>query len=82
MKPRRFKLAFSSEERFLQQAVEMKRGAETMPPGGQREQLLELAHDADAARIDGWLTSRACSRRSEFVKIRNRSVRRGVVPNP
>jgi hypothetical protein len=35
----------------------MKRGAETLPPGGQREQLLELAHDADAARIDGWLTS-------------------------
>jgi hypothetical protein len=57
MNPRRFKLAFSSEERFLQQAVEMKRSAETMPPGGQREQLLKLAHDADAARIDGWLTS-------------------------
>ena len=28
-----------------------------MPPGGQREQLLKLTHDADAARIDGWLTS-------------------------
>lgn len=57
MKPRRFKLALSSEERFLQQAVEIKRAAETLPSGGKREQLLKLTHDADAARIDGWLTS-------------------------
>ena len=57
MKPHRFKLALSSEERFLQQAVKIKRTAETLPSGGQREQLLKLTHDADAARIDGWLTS-------------------------
>ena len=57
MKPQRFKLALSSEERFLQQAVEIKRAAETLPSGGQREQLLKLAHDADDVRIDGWLTS-------------------------
>ena len=81
MKPHRFKPALSSEERFLQQAVEIKRAAETLPSGGQREQLLKLAHDADAARIDG-SPRRACSRRSEFVKLWNRSVRGGVVPNP
>jgi hypothetical protein len=56
MKPRRFKLALSSEERSFQQAVEIERAAETLPSSGQRE-LLMLAHDADAVRIDGWLTS-------------------------
>ena len=57
MKPRRFKLALSSEERSFQQAVEIERAAETLPSSGQREQLLKRAHDEDAGRIDGWLTS-------------------------
>jgi hypothetical protein len=57
MKPRRFIPALSLKERLFQPAEQINRDAETLPPGYQREQFLKLAHDGDAARIDGWLTS-------------------------
>lgn len=58
MKRRRFKQTLSLDERLLQQAEKMKREAETLPPGSEREGLLKQAQHADtAARINGWLTS-------------------------
>jgi hypothetical protein len=58
MELRRFKLRTSPEKRLLQQAEEMRKIADTLPPGSEREQLLRKAKNADtAAHINDWLTS-------------------------
>jgi hypothetical protein len=52
------KQTLSLDERLLQQAVKIKREAEALPPGSEREGLLKQAQHADtAARINSWLTS-------------------------
>jgi hypothetical protein len=60
----------------------VKHEAEELPPGSERQELLKRAKDAEtAARINSWITSPGCSRRSDFRKIRNPNVRALVVFN-
>jgi hypothetical protein len=52
------KQTLSLDGRPLQQSKQLKREADNLPPGSEREQLLKQARNADtAARINGWITS-------------------------
>ena len=48
----------SLKDRLLQKAERDRERAETLPPGAEREALVEKARQSEAAaHIDGWLSS-------------------------
>jgi hypothetical protein len=58
MKRLRFKPDKALGERLNKEARLAREKAAQLPPGKEREDLLQRAHGADiAARIDGWLSS-------------------------
>jgi hypothetical protein len=62
MKHRRTRPSTSIEESLLREAEQARKQAELLPPGEDRDHLLEdrellLKKARDAADIDGWLTS-------------------------
>jgi hypothetical protein len=58
MQRRRFKQTVTLKDRLAQQAGEARERAKTLPPGREREVLLRMARQSEAAsRIDEWLSS-------------------------
>jgi hypothetical protein len=58
MKRRRVKHETSLEERLAGQARRLRDEAKTLPPGGEREDLMRRARQTEiGARINEWLTS-------------------------
>jgi hypothetical protein len=55
---RRFKQVTSLKDRLIQEAENLRRQANEMPPGAPRDELLRKARQAEtAARVDDWLAS-------------------------
>ncbi|UPJ44965.1 hypothetical protein IVB40_13535 [Bradyrhizobium sp. 40] len=58
MQRRRFKQTLTLEERLLREAEQIALNAENLPPGTERETLLQKARHAKmAAHINEWLSS-------------------------
>jgi hypothetical protein len=57
-KRRRFKQTSSLEERLTQEAEHLRKAAETLPPGPQRDAMLRKAGQVDTAlHVTSWLNS-------------------------
>jgi hypothetical protein len=55
---RRFKQVTSLKDRLIQEAENLRRQAQEIPPGVLRDELLRKARQAEiAARVDDWLSS-------------------------
>jgi uncharacterized coiled-coil DUF342 family protein len=55
---RRFKQVVSLKDRLIQQAQNLRRQAEQMPPGVRRDELMKKARQAETtAHVDDWLSS-------------------------
>ena len=55
---RRFRQTVSLEERLAEEARELRKVAETLPPGPQRDQVLRKARqDETAVHMTEWLSS-------------------------
>lgn len=54
---RGFKQLSTFEYRMGEEAINLRKQADGMPPGVRRDELLRKAAQIDAAEIDQWLTS-------------------------